>query len=69
MQKLSDQITVRLSSEHRAAIQEIEKRHRIGAAEFVRGLVEAGIALYRAQGSFSFPIEVIPDRRRPKISG
>lgn len=65
MQKLSDQITVRLSRELRAEMQEIESRHRIGAAEFVRGLVEAGVALYRKQGSFSFPVEVVPDRRGP----
>jgi hypothetical protein len=67
MQKLSEQITVRLTAELRTAIQEIEARHRIGAGEFVRGLVEAGVAMYRANGSFSFPIEVIPDRRGPKV--
>jgi hypothetical protein len=69
MPKLSDQITVRLTPELRAAIQEIEARHRIGGAEFVRGLVEAGVSMYRAHGFFSFPVEVIPDRRRPKASG
>lgn len=69
MSKLSDQITVRLTPELRAAIEEIEARHRIGAAEFVRGLVEAGIAMYRASGSFGFPVEVVPERRRAKGSG
>jgi len=69
MPKLSDQITVRLTPELRAAIQEIESRHRIGAAEFVRGLVEAGISMYRAQGAFSFPVEVVPDRKRMKTVG
>ncbi|HVW20612.1 MAG TPA: hypothetical protein VHC86_05310 [Opitutaceae bacterium] len=54
---------MRLTADLRAAIQEIESRHRIGAGEFVRGLVEAGVAMYRTHGSFSFPIEVIPDRR------
>jgi hypothetical protein len=43
-------------------MQEIEARHRIGAAEFVRGLVEAGVAMYRSKGFFSFPVEVVPDR-------
>jgi hypothetical protein len=66
MQKLSDQITVRLAPELRADIHEIEARHRIGAAEFVRGLVEAGVSLYREQGYFSFPVEVIPDKKRAK---
>jgi hypothetical protein len=66
MKKLSDQITVRLSPEMRAAIHEIEARHRISAAEFVRGLVEAGIDMYRSQGFFSFPVEVVPDKRHPK---
>ncbi len=65
MQKLSDQITVRLSRELRAEIQEIENRHRIGAAEFVRGLVEAGVAMYRRHGSFSFPVEVVSADKRP----
>lgn len=69
MPKLSDQITVRLTPELRAAIQEIESRHRIGAAELVRGLVEAGVAMYRAHGSFSFPVEVIPERKRTKVAG
>jgi hypothetical protein len=62
MPKLTDQITVRLHPEVRAAMQEIEARHRIGAAEFVRGLVEAGVAMYRSKGFFSFPVEVVPDR-------
>jgi hypothetical protein len=66
MKKLSDQITVRLSPEMRAAIHEIEARHRISAAEFVRGLVEAGIEMYRTQGSFGFPVEVVPDKRHLK---
>ena len=68
MQKLRDQITVRLAPELRSAIHEIEARHRIGAAEFVRGLVEAGVTLYREQGCFSFPVEVVPDKRRIKLS-
>jgi hypothetical protein len=63
MKKLSDQITVRLPQEMRTAIQEIETRHRIGAAEFVRGLVEAAVKTYRHQGFFGFPVEVVPDRR------
>jgi hypothetical protein len=66
MQKLSEQITVRLTADLRSAIQEIESRHRIGAGEFVRGLVEAGVTMYRTHGFFSFPIEVIPDRRSAK---
>jgi hypothetical protein len=66
MKKLSDQITVRLSPEMRAAIHEIEARHRISAAEFVRGLVEAGIDMYRTKGSFSFPVEVVADQRPTK---
>jgi predicted DNA-binding protein len=69
MKKLSDQITVRLSPEMRAAIHEIEARHRISAAEFVRGLVEAGIDMYRTQGFFSFPVEVVPDKRPLKSGG
>jgi len=60
MQKLTDQITVRLHPELRAAMQEIEARHRIGAAEFVRGLVEAGVEMYRRRGAFGFPVEVMP---------
>ena len=43
-------------------MQEIEARHRIGAAEFVRGLVEAGVAMYRKRGAFGFPVEVIPEK-------
>jgi hypothetical protein len=62
MQKLTDQITVRLHPDLRAAMQEIEARHRIGAAEFVRGLVEAGVAMYRKRGAFGFPVEVIPEK-------
>lgn len=61
MPKLSEQITVRLTPELRSSIDEIEQRHRIGAGEFVRGLVEAGVALYRSQGWFSFPVQVLPD--------
>jgi hypothetical protein len=66
MKKLSDQITVRLSPEMRTAIHDIEARHRISAAEFVRGLVEAGIEMYRTQGYFSFPVEIVPDKRHLK---
>ncbi len=62
MQKLTDQITVRLHPDLRAAMQEIEARHRIGAAEFVRGLVEAGVAMYRKRGTFGFPVEVLPEK-------
>lgn len=60
MGKLNCQISVRLRPEVRDAMAEIEDRHRIAAAEYVRGLIEAGVALYRAQGYFSFPVEVVP---------
>ncbi len=66
MHKLTDQITVRLRPELRTAMQEIEETHRIGAAEFVRGLVEAGVAMYRSHGFFSFPVEIVPERRKTK---
>ena len=66
MGKLNHQISVRLTPELREAIGEIEERHRIGAAELVRGLLEAGVDLYRAQGHFSFPIAVVPSRAKPR---
>jgi predicted DNA-binding protein len=62
MRELSTQITIRLSPELRAAIKEIEDRHRIGAAEFIRGLVEAGVAMYQSRGVFSFPVKVVPQK-------
>jgi len=61
-QKLSGQITVRLQPEVKEILSEIESRHRIPAAEFVRGLVEAGVAMYKEKGFFSFPIEVHPTK-------
>ena len=69
MAKLNRQISVRLRPEVREAMAEIEARHRIGAAEYVRGLLEAGVALYRAQGYFSFPVEVVPSKPREKPPG
>jgi hypothetical protein len=60
MRQLSTQITIRLSPDLRAAIKEIEDHHRIGAAEFIRGLVEAGVELYQSRGVFSFPVKVVP---------
>lgn len=68
---LDAQITVRISSELRDAIQQIEGCHRISTAEFVRGLIEAGVTMYRDQGYFSFPIEVVPAKaaRRLPLGG
>ena len=57
---LNAQITVRLPSELRDAIRQIEACHRIGTAQFVRGLVEAGVAMYRDRGYFAFPVEIVP---------
>jgi predicted DNA-binding protein len=68
MPELKAQITIRLSNELRAAIKEIETHHRIGAAKFVRGLVEAGVAMYRDRGFFSFPVRVIPAKVPRKLS-
>jgi hypothetical protein len=66
MAKLNQQISVRLTPELRAALDEIEACHRIGPAEFVRGLLEAGVRMYHTQGYFGFPIEVVPSKTRPK---
>jgi hypothetical protein len=68
MRELSTQITIRLSPDLRAAIKEIEDRHRIGAAEFIRGLVEAGVAMYQSKGVFSFPVKVVPQKSAAKRS-
>jgi len=62
MRELTEQITIRLSPELRDAIKEIEDRHRIGAAEFIRGLLEAGVAMYQSRGFFSFPVKVTPQK-------
>jgi hypothetical protein len=62
MPKLIDQISVRVDAETRATLREIELRHRLTPPEFVRGLLEAGIACYRANGWFAFPVEVKPER-------
>jgi predicted DNA-binding protein len=66
MPEYKAQITIRLTPELREAIKEVETNHRIGAAEFIRGLVEAGIAMYQDRGFFSFPVKVIPVRNPRK---
>lgn len=58
--KLSDQVSVRIAAEWREALREIEDKHRIPPPDFVRGLVEAGLAFYRIHGWFAFPVEVRP---------
>ncbi len=62
MPKLSDQVSVRISPEWREALRTIEDKHRIPPPEFIRGLVEAGLAFYREHGWFAFPVSVQPVR-------
>ncbi|EIP99128.1 hypothetical protein OpiT1DRAFT_03632 [Opitutaceae bacterium TAV1] len=63
--KLSDQISVRFPPEIRSALSEIEERHGIPPTVFIRRMVEAGVTLYHAQGSFSFPVKVAADSPSP----
>lgn len=58
--KLSDQISVRIDPEWRETLRSIEVNHRIPAPDFIRGLVDAGLAFYRENGWFAFPVVVSP---------
>ena len=60
MPKLSDQVSVRINPEWRDTLRAIEEKHRIPPPEFIRGLVEAGLAFYREHGWFAFPVSVQP---------
>jgi hypothetical protein len=53
---------VRISPEWREALRSIEEKHRIPPPELIRGLVEAGLAFYRENGWFAFPVTVRPGR-------
>lgn len=60
--KLSDQVSVRIAPEWRETLRTIEDKHRIPPPDFIRGLVEAGLAFYRDNGWFAFPVTVQPVR-------
>lgn len=62
MAKLSDQISVRIDPEWRETLRSIEVKHRIPPPDFIRGLVESGLAFYRENGWFAFPVTVQPVR-------
>jgi hypothetical protein len=60
-QKNDDRLSVRVPSELRAVLAEIEEKHGYGEPLLARKCLEAVAAFYKKHGYFSFPVHVVPD--------
>jgi len=54
------QLNVALEDADHAALEEIRVQHGVPPTELARKLVRAALDFYRANGWFSFPVEIRP---------
>lgn len=65
--KLTDRITVRFDEAQSAVLSELEHKHKVPAADCIRGLVAAMADFYQEHGWFSFPARIEPERFQSEI--
>lgn len=60
--KKPHQINTSVSDDTWLALEQIHRVHGHKPVDFARLMIEAGVALYKAQKFFAFPVEVIPSK-------